>query len=75
MSASTFKRFNQFAIGAFDSVEAAASPAAAKFGAAAAQASAGMAAADAAGAISFHAAAASAWSSDAKAVGLAAVPW
>ena len=66
MSASTFKRFTQSAPGKFYSAESAAasSSALAEFGA---MAEAGVA--------SHHAAAATAWAADAKAVGLAAVPW
>ncbi len=76
MSASTFKRFTQSVFTPLNFMEsaAAASPAIAKFNASAAQASAGFSA-EAADAVSLHAAAASSWEADAKAMGLAAVPW
>lgn len=77
MSASTFKRFTQSAFGQFNSAESAAvvaSPAAAKFGAFSAQASAGLAA-DSADAVSLNAAESTSWIVDAKAIGLSAVPW
>ena len=76
MSASIFQRFTQSALIDLDSADAAAasSPALAKLGAVAAQASAGLMA-DAADAVSLHAAAAMSWTADVKSVGLSAVPW
>ncbi len=79
MSASTFKWFTQSALEQFnpaasDAATSTTASMAAKFGAIASQASVGIAA-DAADAFSLNAAAATAWATDAKAMGRAAVPW